>query len=299
MNTITVLLSTYNGERYLEQQLRSIVGQTGCQPAIAVRDDDSTDRTCEILEEWHQRGHLSWCQGENVGPARSFLDLLTHAAPSRYYAFSDQDDYWQPEKLQTAISALEPYEDSPALYFCQTQLADAQLNPIESVIIHPLVTFGEALVWQFVGGCTMVMNHRLRDIVCQYEPQYLSMHDVWIYDVALAIGAKVIFDPVPHILYRQHGNNVTGQTTSRLAPWKDRLSRFGKGHFHSRSSVAAEIKQGFWHQMPADHQDLLGRYLRGKHHLLDRLRLLGDRHLQCGDAGTYRNFCIATLLNIY
>ena len=133
MNHVVVLLSTYNGERFLEEQLESIVAQKGVKPTIIVRDDGSTDRTREILDKWQEGGRLRWYNGPNMGPARSFLNLLRDSDDADYYAFSDQDDYWLPEKLDVATSKLAPYGDEPALYFSQTQLVDKDLKEIDSV----------------------------------------------------------------------------------------------------------------------------------------------------------------------
>jgi len=299
MNKVTVLLSSYNGETYLEEQLDSIIAQKDVRTGILVRDDGSTDGTCDILDRWQQKGDLRWYRGENMGPARSFMELLRQAGDSCYYAFSDQDDYWLPDKLKTAVDRLEGYDKRPALYFCQTELVDRNLNRVNSVIIHPRLTFGESLVYQFVGGCTMVMNGALRDIILKYEPKYLSMHDVWIYDVAQAIGAHVVFDHIPHILYRQHGGNVTGQTTSVMTEWKHRTGRIVKRELHSRWKVAREIYQGYYELMPEENRQILTDFIDGKTHLKQRLRLLRDRRFRCGDRGTYRHFKMAVMANIY
>ena len=178
-------------------------------------------------------------------------------------------------------------------------LVDKNLNRVNSVIIHPRLSFGEALVYQFVGGCTMVMNRALRDIILQYNPQYLSMHDVWIYDVAQAIGAHVVFDHIPHILYRQHGGNVTGQSTSVMTEWKHRTGRLVKRDLHSRSKVAQEIYKGYFDMMPEENKRILTDFIEAKTHLKQRLNLLRDRRFRCGDRETYHNFRMAVLMNIY
>ena len=299
MKRVTILLSSYNGEAYLEEQLESIAAQKDVQTNILVRDDGSSDRTCDILDQWQQKANLSWYSGENIGPARSFMDLLRQAGDSCYYAFSDQDDYWLSDKLKVAVDKLESYEKRPALYFWQTELVDKDLNRVNSVIIHPRLSFGEALVYQFVGGCTMVMNRALRDIILKYDPQYLSMHDVWIYDVAQAIGAHVVFDHIPHILYRQHGGNVTGQSTSVMTEWKHRTGRLVKRDLHSRSKVAQEIHNGYFDMMPEENKSILRDFIEAKTHLKLRLQLLRDRRFKCGDRETYQNFRMAVLMNIY
>lgn len=299
MNEVTILLSTYNGEKYLEEQLKSIVSQKGVKTKVLVRDDGSNDRTCDILDDWTRKFALVWYRGENIGPARSFMHLLRQAGDSCYYAFSDQDDYWLSDKLKVAVDKLEAYEKRPALYFCQTELVDKNLNRVSSVIIHPRLTFGESLVYQFVGGCTMVMNWALRDIILKYDPQYLGMHDVWIYDVAQAIGAHVVFDHIPHILYRQHGGNVIGQSTSVMTEWKHRAGRLVKRDLHSRSKVAQEIYKGYYDMMPEENRVLLTDFIEAKTHLKQRFQLLRDRRFRCGDRETYHNFRMAVLMNIY
>ena len=124
MKEVTILLSTYNGEKYLEEQLESITSQKGVSTKIIVRDDGSSDRTCDILDTWKEKSALTWYRGENIGPAQSFMDLLRNAGDACYYAFSDQDDFWLSDKMQTAVSKLESYDGRPALYFCQTELVD-------------------------------------------------------------------------------------------------------------------------------------------------------------------------------
>ena len=299
MKSVTVLLSTYNGEKYLGEQLESIVAQKGVDTRIIARDDGSTDQTTAILEEWKGKADLSWYDGGNLGPALSFMDLLKNAGGAEYYALSDQDDYWLSDKLRTAVDALEKYDRRPALYFCQTELVDKDLNRIDSVIIHPRLTFGEALVYHFVGGCTMVMNRALRDIIIKYTPGYLSMHDVWIYDVAQAIGAHVVFDATPHILYRQHGDNVIGQSTSMMREWKNRTGRLVKHNLHSRSKLAQEIHKGYYGMMPEENRRILDDFIAGKTHIRKRMQLMRDRRFRCSDTETYNNFRLAVLTNIY
>lgn len=106
---------------------------------------------------------MKWYAGRNLGPAGSFWDLLLHAPQSEWYAFADQDDVWLEDKLESAISRMDKEQCMPCLYFGQTQLVDEELNPLKSVVIHPRLTYGEALMSQFVGGCTMVFNHALRE----------------------------------------------------------------------------------------------------------------------------------------
>lgn len=298
---INVLMSTYNSERYLQCQVDSILAQEGVSVQLTVRDDGSSDSTLRIMQDYCQRNAnvRVYSDGENLKPARSFMRLLRDAEPTaRFYAFADHDDYWQPDKLRTAVSMLEEAGNRPALYFSQTQLVDADLRPIPSVHISPRLTFGESLVYEFIGGCTMVMNRALRDIVCQYSPSYIPMHDVWIYSVALAVGAQVYFDPVPHILYRQHTGNAVGQGRGEMHEWHRRWSRLVNGE-RSRSRRAAEIRNGFGHLVTTDNRALVERFTVAKTSLRERILLLFDSRYKPANFKTWILFKLSVFLNIY
>lgn len=268
---VLVLMSTYNGDRYIGEQLQSIYAQKGVDVTLLVRDDGSRDTTCALLDSEQSAGRLQWYSGENLGPAYSFWNLVTTAPEAPYYAFADQDDVWDDDKLSTAVAMLEKAGNSPALYFCQTRLVDKALNGIKSVRIAPLLTFGEALSYQFVTGCTMVINNAMRRVLQQYTPAYIRMHDVWIYDVALAVGAKVFFDSVPHISYRQHGNNAVGQDRTFASVWRKRFQRLAKGEC-IRSRLAGELLTGYSSamsdenrrlaQMAAGYRSSFGQWMR-------------------------------------
>lgn len=293
----TILMSTYNGENYLSQQIDSILQQENVEVRLFVRDDGSTDETHRILESYAQKGMLSWYKGHNLGPARSFMQLLKDAPDSDYYAFSDQDDYWQKDKIAIAISKID-CSNKPALYFSKTQLADKDLVAIPTPELNPLCTFGEALVYQFIGGCTMVMNKTLRDMVVSYNPGFLQMHDVWIYCIAKAVNAHVYFDPTPHILYRQHDMNVIGQGYGRLKEWKRRYKRVINGS-HERYNIAIELQRGYKTLMSQENADMLEKYVNAKKSLSKRIGLMFDKRLRCSNKGTYRTFLLSLLLNTY
>lgn len=242
--TVQILMSTYNGERFLHEQLSSIYSQEGVDIKLTVRDDGSTDATRRILEEESAAGRLQWYTGANKGPAWSFWDLVLNAPDTEFYAFADQDDVWDSNKLKAALEYIGDKGNEPALYFCQTRLVDSQLREIPNVTISPLLTYGEALMYQFVGGCTMVFNHALRKLLKRYTPTYIRMHDVWIYDVALAVGAHVSFDRRPHMSYRQHGDNAVGQMKSLKFVWSNRYKRLRKNE-HIRSRLAKELLTGY------------------------------------------------------
>ena len=125
-------MSSYNGEEFIREQIDSILGQEGVETALHVRDDGSTDSTQEILEEYRKQGKLRWYTGDNLKPAKSFMDLIaTVETDAEYIALSDQDDVWLPEKLKTATEALKEFpKDRPAMYYGNTKLVDRELKEI-------------------------------------------------------------------------------------------------------------------------------------------------------------------------
>lgn len=243
---ITVLLSTYNGEQYLKEQIESIICQTDVHLNIIVRDDGSIDGTRKILSEYQERGVLKWYGGENLKPAESFWNLMVSAPESEYYAFSDQDDYWMPDKLCIAIKALRDYEDIPAMYCSAYQMTDDKLNPIHTDQRIPIIDIHHAIMENIATGCTIVFNNKLMHILKTYKPNYYFMHDEWMYKVCVAIGGKVIYDEIPHILYRQHGNNVIGGMQEKWHKrFKDRVLKLFVSSYHHRNKIVHEIVKGY------------------------------------------------------
>lgn len=99
MNSVTVMISTYNGEKFLKEQIESILSQTNVKVKIFVRDDGSVDGTRNILNDYQNKGKLTWYCGNNLKTARSFLDIVKNVPKDSYYAFSDQDDVWKKKQI--------------------------------------------------------------------------------------------------------------------------------------------------------------------------------------------------------
>lgn len=290
-------MSTYNGEKYLHEQIDSVLEQKEVNARLIVRDDGSTDNTINILNEYRDKGLLQYYTGENLGPQRSFMHLLQHAPESDYYAFADQDDVWLPEKLSIAIQSIKD-ANKPALYYSQTQLTDAELDTIPSVIIHPKNTFGESLIYKFIGGCTMVMNHRLRLAIGEFMPDEMPMHDIWIYSIALGIDAFVVFDPTPHILYRQHRDNTVGLGQGFIYEWKKRFVRFFTQK-NERFLQAKELSIGYSNDITPKNAALLQLFLDGKTSAIKRISIILNKDLRCSDKITQILFWINVIFNKY
>ncbi|MFR9497510.1 MAG: glycosyltransferase family 2 protein [Rikenellaceae bacterium] len=236
---VTVLLSTYNGEQYLEAQLTSLVAQKGVEFQIVVRDDGSTDATCQILDRWQSKGFLRWQRGKNLGFARSFLSLLHSAPQSQYYAFCDQDDIWLSDKLSCGVREIEG-RDSPTLYCSNLSLFDGS---IVGEYLHPLdpkITLESSLVSSVATGCTMLFNDSLREILDRSDPREIAAHDLWTLHTALLFG-DVYYDSSSYILYRQHGDNQIGARASWGERWLRRLGSFR--HLHTQHYREVEARE--------------------------------------------------------
>ena len=149
-----------------------------------------------------------------MGPAKSFLDLV-YNAPLKYdyYAFCDQDDYWKEDKLYKAIERLEHFDDKPALYHCELEIVDENLEHIKMTRNCNKTKFiDQTLMVFYISGCTMVFNNCLMRKIQERKPEFdlITMHDCWLYYICLGIGGKIISDKNAYIQYRQHGNNVIG-----------------------------------------------------------------------------------------
>ena len=241
---VQVLMSTYNGERYLEPQLKSLFNQKDVDVCVLVRDDGSTDATIDILHAWSLSHDLTYYQGENLKPARSFMHLISRAGEADYYAFCDQDDVWDDDKLMMAIHALKDHKE-PALYMSATKIVDENLHYIETKQVNTYHTLENAMIKNEATGCTQVFNDALLKVMQRYTPSFIKMHDSWITRVTYAIGGFVYIDDHAYINYRQHGDNVLGYKEPKLKKLLGQLKEAFGDHVRIRQNIALELLQGY------------------------------------------------------
>lgn len=214
--SVCVLLSTYDGEAFLAAQLESLSAQRGVAVRLHARDDGSTDGTLAILHRYAKTWpELEGLQpGPNLGPGRSFLELLRTAPDADHYAFCDQDDVWLPGKLLRAVEALSG-EQGPALY-CSNVTCVAEDLTVLGVPRENGDTRLQHLLFENIAyGYTTVMNRAARTLIAKQMPeQGLVMHDWWCALVISALG-DIRYDAESQILYRQHRGNSIG---TRMGP---------------------------------------------------------------------------------
>lgn len=222
MNRIDILLSTYNGEKYLNELLFSIINQTYINWQIIIRDDNSIDSTQKIIDNFKVRFPDKISQitsKQNVGVIKSFEILMQHTV-SDYIMFCDQDDVWLPTKIELTLNKMiqieKIYPDKPILIHSDLKVVDKNLNVLSDSLwyysrIRPelLLDFKYLAVKNAVTGCTAMINQKVIKITPR-STQNTLMHDSWItLNIANKLGIISNVDS-PTILYRQHDNNVIG-----------------------------------------------------------------------------------------
>lgn len=214
---VQILMSTYNGEEYIREQLDSVLAQSYPDVDILIRDDGSSDDTFVILKEYEERhSNIRAYQGENIGVNKSFFELLKNSdKKAEYIGFCDQDDYWLAEKIEKAVGQLKRFE-GPALYCGAKTLVDQNLEKLENQQ-NPNLTpgFGNAVIESICSGCTALMNRKLAEIIIARLPNDVVHHDWWCYMAAEYLGSTY-YDKNSYIYYRQHGGNEVGASGSAI-----------------------------------------------------------------------------------
>lgn len=293
--TIQVLLSTYNGEKYLRRQLESIISQD-CfsQIKILVRDDGSTDKTVEILKKYRERySCIDIIQGENIGINRSYFELLSNAdRECKYFAFSDQDDVWFPFKLRIAVEYLDKMgnEDIPCLYSSRSELVNENTKHIGEIITPKKgVGFYNAVAQNVMPGHTQVFNRKAMTTIadCGYSSA-IYVIDWWFYLVMSCIG-NVYFDNTITVKHRQHSNNSIGYDLNVVRHF---ISRVKRAFSEERYKPTLQL-QGLWNLyreiIKTEYKAELNNYLTSLANLPDRIHYISKSKI-------YRQSAFETLL---
>lgn len=280
--SVLVLLSAYNGARYLQEQIDSILCQKDVNAFILIRDDGSTDHTLELLRQLasSKPRHMKLVEGKNVGCARSFVELMRIASTLKeftpdYYAFSDQDDVWFPEKLSHSIHALPALDNTrPQLFSADSIMVDSNLNELPVKKRSYKFSFGEALVCNASGGHTQVFNKKLLLEAIRVDFPPVILHDWWVYCVCQALGGDFICEATPLLYYRQHTNNVVGsrnRSKSLLQKIKEIESNTNTGLSYQLATTLFNSYKG---QLDKERYKILKLVVNYKTTIWNRVRLL-------------------------
>lgn len=209
---VNILLSTYNGAAYIEEQLDSIWKQEYSDFRLYIRDDGSKDNTVTVVEKWlidnDAQNKVELIVGDNKGFCRSFGELLCKANSGDYWFFCDQDDIWLPNKLVRAVEYLsKEKEEKPLVYHGSFQCVDDNQNVIrEYVLKGENYSFRKSLTSSICYGFTMAINDKMRKLLIQSDFSKIQSHDWYVAMIATAFG-KIIFDEEIVAKHRIHSKN--------------------------------------------------------------------------------------------
>jgi glycosyltransferase involved in cell wall biosynthesis len=279
---VAILLCTYNGDRFLAEQLDSLEAQAHQNWMVRASDDGSTDQTLEILQQYQAKwpaGKLTIRSGPQRGFCQNFLSLACDPEiKADYYAFCDQDDVWLPSKLSVALEniLLNQEVQKPYVYCGRTQYVNDLLKPcgFSPLFVFPK-TFRNALVQSIAGGNTMVFNQAAKNLIEQVGPLEVASHDWWIYQLVTGVEGEVFYAPMPQVLYRQHEYALVGGSNSFSARM-DRIWMLLQGRFQKWNTKNINALNQVSHLLVKNHQEILKmfevlRVARFK----DRFRLMG------------------------
>ncbi|MCH3933478.1 MAG: glycosyltransferase [Leuconostoc mesenteroides] len=222
--SVAVLMSTYNGEDYLAEQINSILNQTYQNIHLFIRDDGSTDNTMSIIEEFIRNPKVSVIKsGDNLGYKNSFLMLLKTVVDLKknykYFSFSDQDDVWLKDKILVSIKKLEKDDSKYRIYFSGLTFVDSKLNKLKIKDDSNIrTTFPAEMVRHSVSGATSVFSRDLAELAVKYkEVQKLpGGHDEFIFRLNAALGGHFFADKNNYIKFRRHEDNASSATKGLL-----------------------------------------------------------------------------------
>jgi glycosyltransferase involved in cell wall biosynthesis len=219
---ISILMAAYNGEKYISEQIESLLSQTVGDFKLFIRDDMSDDNTFSIISGYADRFPdkiFVTRSGENSGSAKyNFIKLMTEHKDD-YFMLCDQDDFWLPDKIEVSFAKVREMEEAygrqtPVLVHSDLRVADEELNVISESYARDMVAdYGKTslnylLIQNMLAGCTCMYNRALADSL--REPAFTVMHDWWLVLTASAFGKIGTIQGTPSILYRQHGGNEMG-----------------------------------------------------------------------------------------
>ncbi|MGL9799247.1 glycosyltransferase [Enterococcus sp. DIV1317a] len=286
MKKVCVILSAYNGEQFIEEQINSILNQCEVEVNLVIRDDGSTDRTGEIIKKFRYNNQVTIINGENIGYCNSFITALSLAPNSDYYAFADQDDIWLNQKLKNAVDKLENIEDtSSKLYASSLTVVDEKLNYLKTKKYDDIkITLGSALSRQRIAGCTMVFNNQLKSLIIKainYSENRFG-HDGWAYLLCLATGGYVVIDSSSYILYRRHENTETSGGGKILSKLKRELLNFTK-YKNTQLDATKFIVDYYSKYLTDDSKELLNTIYSYNHKLANKAKLIYTNKMSTGN----------------
>ena len=303
LTPVTVLMATYNGEKYIKEQIESILRQVDVTVNLLIRDDGSNDNTINIIKEFADTySNIKLLSGHNIGVAMNFIELLRQSEECEFYAFADQDDIWDENKLLAAVTLLNKDKYHGAKLYC-CKVRDVDASGIEYGIVDNKIkiadTLGKALIFSNAQGSTMVFNNQLKQLILKATPNFKNLnilHDAWIHKVCLAVGGKVIIDLEPHMGYRVHGENVMARTPANNSIFRKLHRLFQVEKEYQCSNIAKAIIDLYLDDIPESNMKILSMVANYRHDLFSRLNLLFSSQVKTDNVKFNINFMYRVLI---
>ena len=244
---VDILMATYNGELYLEEQIKSIIKQSYKNWILYIRDDGSKDNTLKIINrytyKYPDKIKLIADDRGNLGSNMNFKELMQYSK-NEYCMFCDQDDVWLEDKIKLSLDKIKKLENkygknTPILVHTDLKVVNEKLDEIsesfwEYIKLNPsLTSINNLLVRNNITGCTIIMNNKLKEYSKKISVQ-CCMHDWWIALVESSMGKIGIINQ-PTILYRQHNNNQVGATIN--TGLMNKIGVYKNIHYMLKSSI--------------------------------------------------------------
>lgn len=308
IDKVLVVMSTYNGEIFVREQIDSILNQKGVEIVLMIRDDGSTDSTPQILNKYLEKyDNIIVIEGKNIGFRKSFFNTLTRDGRNiecDYFAFADQDDVWESNKIFHAVSTIKSSPCcGPHLFASGLNVVDANLNSMYNNCFPKLrISFGSALSRQRLAGCTMVFNKELYELCLLLDMDKLEnsliSHDGAVYYICLLCGGKVSFDKNSLIKFRRHEGTVTEHGKGIMQRIYSITNIFGDTK-NTRLKQAQSLYKIYKDYIPSDTKDFIENVIGYKKNVFRRFRLLCDNRIRCDLISIDIIYAFAVLLGCY
>lgn len=286
---VNIVLSTYNGEKFLSEQIESIQAQTFTDWQLLIRDDGSTDKTLDIITAYTLKDErIHWIdedERKNLGVINSFYKLIKHDVAD-YYFFCDQDDVWLPEKMTIMLAEATKYvADKALMVYMDLSVVDKNLKVINPSMInsqshHANTSLLAELTENTVTGGVSMVNHAL--VKRWSSSDIMIMHDWYLALLATATG-KLVYIDKPGELYRQHDHNVLGARTlaKRFKKWLNPLQAIQKYWeliITSQKQAAAVLNQP---DLSDENRELIEKYVALLNQtMINRIKYLKKYHFK-------------------
>lgn len=223
---IHIMMATYNGEKYIKEQINSILAQTYTDWKLYISDDGSTDKTVNIIKEYERQYPekiFVVSSEKKFHSAKKNFSYLFHIIPkAEYYAFCDQDDIWEKNKLSKLLTyVMAKQNNEKVLVYHDMKLGSTKQKVFSNSFfeysgfqLNDQLSLQQILLYNIVPGCSMLFNHKVRECIKEI-PEACIMHDWWVLLVTICFGGQIIFCKETLSLYRQHEENQIGATKKK------------------------------------------------------------------------------------